>query len=69
MNKETKKKLLNILIKNLQNSIGNYNYYSEEGPIFDKIEQLLNIIKVMNDEMPFESWYLEDLLSGDDSNE
>ena len=63
-----KKKLLDILIKKLQNSIGNYDYYSEEGQILDKIEQLLNIIKVMNDEIPFEDWYLEDLLQGEDTN-
>ena len=64
MNKE----LLNVLIKRLEKSIGNYDYYSNEGQILDKIEQLLNIIKVMNGEMPFEDWYLEDLL-GDKENE
>lgn len=61
MNKE----LLNILIKKLENSIGNYDYYTQEGQILDKIEQLLNIIKVMNGEMPFEDWYVEDLIEGD----
>ena len=61
-----KNKLLNVLIKRLEDSIGNYDYYSEEGQILDKIEQLLNIIKVMNDEIPFEDWYIEDLLIGDD---
>lgn len=64
MNKE----LLNVLIKRLEKSIGNYDYYSEEGQILDKIEQLLNIIKVMNGETPFENWYIEDLL-GDKENE
>jgi hypothetical protein len=55
------KELLDILIKKLEKSIGNYAYYSEEGPILDKIEQLLNIIKVMNGEKPFEDWYIEEL--------
>lgn len=55
------KELLNILIKKLEKSIGNYDYYTEEGQILDKIEQLLNIIKVMNSEIPFEDWYIEDL--------
>ena len=59
------KELLNILIKKLENSIGNYDYYSEEGLILDKIEQLLNIIKVMNGETPFEEWYVEDLKESD----
>ena len=57
-----KNKLLKILITELEKSIGYYNYYSEEGQILDKIEQLLNIIKVMNGEIPFEEWYLKDLL-------
>lgn len=57
MNKE----LLNILIEKLEKSIGNYDYYTEEGQILDKIEQLLNIIKVMNGETPFEDWYIEEL--------
>ena len=55
------KELLDVLIKRLEKSIGSYDYYSEEGQILDKIEQLLNIIKVMNDEIPFEDWYIEDL--------
>lgn len=55
------KELLNVLIKKLEKSIGNYDYYSEEGQILDKIEQLLNIIKVMNGETPFEDWYIEEL--------
>lgn len=59
------KELLNILIKKLENSIGNYDYYSEEGQMLDKIEQLLNIIKVMNGETPFEEWYIEDLKESD----
>lgn len=62
----SKKKLLNILIKKLEEEIGNYDYYSFEGSILSKIEQILNIIKVMNDEIPFEKWYLEDLLSEED---
>ena len=61
-----KKKILEILIKRLEQDIGNYDYYSEEGKILDKIEQLLNIIKVMNDEIPFEDWYLEDILGSDE---
>lgn len=55
------KELLNILIKKLEKSIGNYDYYTEEGQILDKIEQLLNIIKVMNGETTFENWYVEEL--------
>lgn len=55
------KELLDILIKKLEKSIGNYDYYSEEGQILDKIEQLLNIIKVMNGETPFGDWYIEEL--------
>lgn len=55
------KELLNILIKKLEKSIGNYDYYTEEGQILDKIEQILNIIKVMNGETPFEDWYIEEL--------
>lgn len=55
------KELLNILIKKLEKSIGNYDYYTEEGQMLDKIEQLLNIIKVMNGETPFEDWYIEEL--------
>lgn len=55
------KELLNVLIKKLEKSIGNYDYYSEEGQILDKIEQLLNIIKIMNGETPFEDWYIEEL--------
>ena len=60
MNKE----LLNILIKELEKDIDsmNYDYYSQEGQIADKMQQLLNIIKVMNGEIPFEDWYLEELL-------
>ena len=57
------KELLNVLIKKLEKEIDsmNYDYYSQEGQILDKIEQLLNIIKVMNGEIPFEDWYIEDL--------
>ena len=63
MNKE----LLDVLIKRLEKSIGNYAYYSNEGQILDKIEQLLNIIKVMNGEIPFEDWYLDEILKGEDN--
>lgn len=61
-------KLIKILINNLQKEIDNFNYdyYSQEGQIVDKMQQLLNIIKVMNGEIPFEDWYLEDLLDGDE---
>lgn len=57
------KELLNILIKKLEKEIDNLNYYyySVEGQLADKIEQLLNIIKVMNGEKPFEDWYIKDL--------
>jgi hypothetical protein len=57
------KELLNILIKKLEKEINsmNYDYYSQEGQILDKIEQLLNIIKVINGETPFEDWYIEEL--------
>ena len=64
MNKE----LLNVLIKRLEKSIGDYDYYSKDGQILDKIEQLLNNIKVMNGEIPFEDWYLDEIL-GDKENE
>ena len=57
------KELLTILIKKLEKEIDNthYDYYTQEGQILDKIEQLLNIIKVMNGETPFDDWYIEDL--------
>lgn len=57
------KELLNILIKKLEKDIDNlgFEYYSAEGQLADKIEQLLNIIKVMNGEIPFEDWYIEEL--------
>lgn len=57
------KELLDILIKELEKELDsmNYDYYSEEGQILDKIEQLLNIIKVMNGETPFGDWYIEEL--------
>ena len=57
------KELLNILIKKLEKEIDSmsYDYYSQEGHLKECIEQLLNIIKVMNGEMPFEDWYIEHL--------
>lgn len=61
MDKEVNKELLNILIKKLEKSIENYDHYTEEGQILYKIEQILNIIKVMNGEKPFEDWYIEEL--------
>lgn len=57
-----KDKLLKVLIKKLEESIGYYDYYEEDGPILNKIEQILNILKVMNGDTPFEEWYIEDLL-------
>lgn len=59
-----KNKLLKILIKKLEKDLDSfgYDYYSQEGQIIDKMQQLLNIIKVMNDDIPFEEWYLKDLL-------
>lgn len=61
MNKE----LLDILIKKLEKEIPNYDYYTQEGKILDLIEQILNIIKVMNGETPFEDWYIEELKDSD----
>ncbi len=59
-----KNKLLKILIKELEKDLDsfNYYYYSQEGQIIDKMQQLLNIVKVMNGDIPFEKWYLKDLL-------
>lgn len=64
MNKE----LLDILIKRLEDKINNfhYDYYTKEGQLADSVEQLLNIIKVMNGEIPFEEWYLEELLGDEE---
>lgn len=68
LSKATTQKLIKILINNLQKDIdsSNYDYYSQEGHILDKIQQLLNIIKVMNGEIPFANWYLEDLLENEE---
>lgn len=63
-----KDKLLKVLIKKLEESIGNYDYYGEDGPILNKIEQILNIIKIMNEDTPFEEWYIEDLLEEENGN-
>lgn len=59
-----KNKLLKILIKELEKDLDSfsYDYYSQEGQIIDKMQQLLNIIKVINGDIPFEEWYLKDLL-------
>ena len=59
-----KNKLLKILIKELEKDLDSfsYDYYSQEDQIIDKMQQLLNIIKVMNGDIPFEEWYLKDLL-------
>ena len=64
------KKLLNGLIKKLEENINEYNgnYGTLESRLEDTLNQILNIIKVMNGETPFEDWYLEDLL-GEKENE
>lgn len=66
MNKE----LLNVLIKKLEENINEYggDYGTLDSRLEETLNQILNIIKVMNGEMPFEDWYLEDLL-GDKENE
>lgn len=59
------KEIINILIKKIEKKIPNYDYYSENGKIFYLIEETLNILKIMNGEMPFEDWYLKDLLESE----
>ena len=66
MNKE----LLNILIKRLEENINGYcgDYGTLDSRLEDTLTQILNIIKVMNGEIPFEDWYLDGIL-GDKENE
>lgn len=63
------KKLLSILIKKLEKNIDEYggDYGTLDSRLEETLNQILNIIKVMNGEMPFEDWYLEDLLLDDES--
>lgn len=65
MNKE----LLNVLIKKLEKNIDEYggDYGTLDSRLEETLNQILNIIKVMNNEMPFEDWYLDEIL-GDDKN-
>lgn len=60
MNKE----LLNILIKKLEENINEYSgdYGTLDSRLEETLNQILNIIKVMNGEMPFENWYLDEIL-------
>lgn len=57
------KKLLDILIKNLEKDIDKYcgDYGSLEHGIEGTLYQILNILKVMNGETPFEDWYIKEL--------
>lgn len=66
MNKE----LLNVLIKRLEENINEYggDYGTLDSRLEETLNQILNIIKVMNEEMPFEDWYIKDLL-GDKEDE
>ena len=66
MNKE----LLNVLIKKLEKNIDEYggDYGTLDSRLEETLNQILNIIKVMNGEMPFEDWYLDEIL-GDKENE
>ena len=59
------KKIIDILIKKIEKEIPNYDYYSEDGKIFYLIEETLNILKIMNGEMPFGDCYLEELLESE----
>ena len=65
MNKE----LLNVLIKKLEKNIDEYggDYGTLDSRLEETLNQILNILKVMNNEMPFEDWYLDEIL-GDDKN-
>ena len=60
MNKE----LLNVLIKKLEENINGYcgDYGTLEHQLEITLNQILNIIKVMNGETPFEDWYLDEIL-------
>lgn len=57
------KELLDILIKKLEKDIDKYcgDYGSLEHRLEDTLYQILNILKVMNGEIPFENWYIEEL--------
>lgn len=50
------KELLNILINKLEKDIDNYcgDYGTLENRLEDTLNQILNILKVMNGEIPFE---------------
>lgn len=62
------KELLNILINKLEKDI--YRYYGDYGTLENRLEdtlnQILNILKVMNGEIPFEEWYIEELKESGD---
>ena len=62
------KELLNILINKLEKDIDRYcgDYGTLENRLEDTLCQILNILKVMNGEMPFEEWYIEDLKESGD---
>lgn len=62
------KELLNILINKLEKDIYNYcgHYGTLENRLEDTLNQILNILKVMNGEIPFEEWYIEELKESDD---
>ena len=60
------KDLLNTLIKKLEKDIDGYcgDYGTLENRLEDTLNQILNILKVMNGEIPFEEWYIEELKEG-----
>jgi flagellar capping protein FliD len=64
--KEKNKELMNILIKKLEKDIN--DYFGDYGTLERRVEQtfyqILNILKVMNGEVPFEDWFLEEILKG-----
>lgn len=57
------KELLNILINKLEKDIDRYcgDYGTLENRLEDTLRQILTILKIMNGEIPFEEWYIEDL--------
>lgn len=57
------KELLNILINKLEKDIDGYcgDYGTLENRLEDTLRQILTILKIMNGEIPFEEWYIEDL--------
>lgn len=57
------KELLNILINKLEKDIDKYcgDYGTLENRLKYTLCQILTILKIMNGEMPFEEWYIEDL--------